>query len=88
MKPLIVDALASGKGSRLVTRDVIGAGQRTIAGIIESEGIETKIVTSDFFLNSTIDYSNFAGCFFKTFGKYGITFLTSGLVNYVYEGEG
>ena len=59
MKPLIVDALASGKGSRLVTRDVIGAGPRTIAGIIESEGFETKIVTSDFFLNSTFDCSNY-----------------------------
>ncbi len=59
MKPLIVDALASGKGSRLVTRDVIGAGPRTIAGIIESEGFETKIVTSDFFLNSVFDCSNY-----------------------------
>ena len=35
MKLLIVDALASGKGSRLTTRDVIGAGPRTVAGVLE-----------------------------------------------------
>ena len=36
MRPLIVDALASGKGSRVVTRDVIGAGPRAIAGVLEA----------------------------------------------------
>jgi len=49
---LIVDALAAGKGSRTVTRDVIGAGPRSIAGVIESRGFESKIVTSDKFLDS------------------------------------
>ena len=36
MRPLIVDALASGKGSRVATRDVIGAGPRAIAGVLEA----------------------------------------------------
>lgn len=36
MRPLIVDTLASGKGSRVATRDVIGAGPRAIAGVLEA----------------------------------------------------
>jgi len=36
VRPLIVDALASGKGSRVATRDVIGAGPRAIAGVLEA----------------------------------------------------
>ena len=36
MRPLIVDALASGKGNRVATRDVIGAGPRAIAGVLEA----------------------------------------------------
>ena len=43
MNPLIVDALAYGKGKRQATRDVIGAGSRTIAGVLESIGIEPTV---------------------------------------------
>ena len=43
MRPLIVDALAIGRGKRQATRDVIGAGPRSIAGVLESSGIEPRI---------------------------------------------
>jgi len=60
VNPLIVDALAAGKSSRIVTRDVIGAGPRSIAGIIESEGFEPKIVTSEIFLKTKFDSENYS----------------------------
>lgn len=43
MRPLIVDALACGKGSRVATRDVIGAGPRAIAGVLEASGHRPKL---------------------------------------------
>jgi len=43
MKPLIVDALASGRGEKASTRDVIGAGPRSVAGVLEGRGIEVRI---------------------------------------------
>ncbi len=43
VRPLIVDALAYGRGKRQATRDVIGAGPRAIAGVLESEGFEPQI---------------------------------------------
>ena len=50
MKPLIVDTLASGKGTRLTTRDVIGAGPRTVAGVLEKHGMEPTIVPVERYL--------------------------------------
>lgn len=50
MKPLIVDTLASGKGTRLTTRDVIGAGPRTVAGVLEKHGFEPVISPVERFL--------------------------------------
>lgn len=50
MKPLIVDALASGKGIRKTTRDVIGTGPRTIAGVLEVKGYEPKIIPVEQYL--------------------------------------
>ncbi len=47
MKALLVDALASGKGERKSTRDVIGAGPRVVAGILEMRGIETLIIEAE-----------------------------------------
>ena len=38
MKLLLVDALSAGQGSRKSSRDVIGAGPRTIAGVVEEFG--------------------------------------------------
>lgn len=50
MKALIVDALASGKGTRKATRDVIGAGPRTVAGVLEAHGHETRIAPVELYL--------------------------------------
>lgn len=50
MKPIIVDTLASGKGTRLTTRDVIGAGPRTVAGVLEKHGIYPEIVSVEKYL--------------------------------------
>ncbi|XRO77737.1 radical SAM protein [Methanocaldococcus sp. 10A] len=47
MKALIIDCLASGDGKRTLTRDVIGAGPRTVKGILQDEGIEAKIYPVD-----------------------------------------
>jgi radical SAM superfamily enzyme YgiQ (UPF0313 family) len=42
-----VDALSYGRGKRQATRDVIGAGPRAIAGVLESEGIEPRIAPAE-----------------------------------------
>lgn len=47
---LILDALASGEGKRLSSLDVIGAGPRLIAGILERFGLEYKIIRVEDFL--------------------------------------
>ena len=59
MKPLIIDALAVGKGRRIATRDVIGAGPRSIAGILEDEGIEPKIITAEKILQKPTQTKNY-----------------------------
>jgi radical SAM superfamily enzyme YgiQ (UPF0313 family) len=43
VRPLIVDTLASGKGTKYSTQDVIGAGPRTIAGVLEKKGLTPTI---------------------------------------------
>ncbi len=55
MKALIVDALASGKGARRATRDVIGAGPRTVAGVLEVMGHDAKITPVESYLKATDD---------------------------------
>lgn len=55
MKLLLVDALSAGQGSRKSSRDVIGAGPRTIAGVVEEFGIKPRIKTAEIFLE---DYDN------------------------------
>ena len=47
MKALIVDALASGKGERKSTRDVIGAGPRSIAGVLERKGVDVRVMEAE-----------------------------------------
>lgn len=47
MRPLIVDALASGRGERIATRDVIGAGPRGVAGVFEGRGIRVGICLAE-----------------------------------------
>ena len=44
LKILITDILASGKGLKTFTRDFIGAGPRTVAGILKSFDIKSRIV--------------------------------------------
>lgn len=47
---LILDALASGRGRRLSSLDVIGAGPRLLAGILEEFGIEYELLRIEDFL--------------------------------------
>ncbi len=49
---LILDALAAGEGRRLSSLDVIGAGPRTIAGLLEKFGIPYKIMRIEDYLRS------------------------------------
>ncbi len=44
---LIVDALAAGHGRRKSSRDSIGCGPRTIAGIFEANDLECRIIRSE-----------------------------------------
>ncbi len=56
---LIVDCLASGKGTRIATRDAIGSGPRTIAGVLEKLDLEPKIVPVQAILNHKIQLESF-----------------------------
>ena len=47
---LILDALAAGEGRRLSSLDVIGAGPRAIAGVLEMFGLEYEIYRVEDFL--------------------------------------
>jgi radical SAM superfamily enzyme YgiQ (UPF0313 family) len=51
VKPLIVDTLASGKGVKYSTQDVIGAGPRTVAGVLEKKGLTPTIKMVESYLN-------------------------------------
>jgi radical SAM superfamily enzyme YgiQ (UPF0313 family) len=51
MRILIIDALGAEKGFRRFTRDVIGAGPRMLAGILEKFSIPSQIMTAEQFLN-------------------------------------
>ncbi len=46
-KIAIVDATGSGKGKRRFTRDAIGAGSRSVYGVLEELGIEAKIFLAE-----------------------------------------
>jgi tRNA-2-methylthio-N6-dimethylallyladenosine synthase len=47
VKALIVDALASRKGERKASKDVIGAGPRALVGLLETRGIVASIVEAE-----------------------------------------
>ncbi|EHP88360.1 B12-binding domain-containing radical SAM protein [Methanotorris formicicus] len=49
MKALIIDCLATVDGKKLLTRDVIGCGPRTVKGILKNEGIDAKIAPLEYF---------------------------------------
>ena len=59
MNPLVVDANATGAGVKRVTLDVIGAGPRTIVGVLERRGIQAQIKTAEEVLRSK---DAFSGC--------------------------
>jgi radical SAM superfamily enzyme YgiQ (UPF0313 family) len=59
VKPLIVDALASGRGRRRVTRDVIGAGPRSLAGVFEGRGVYPCVVRVEDALTGGFQFSDF-----------------------------
>ena len=48
MDVVVVDALAHGKyARRLVTVDVIGAGPRTVAGVLEQKGLSVDLYVAE-----------------------------------------
>jgi radical SAM superfamily enzyme YgiQ (UPF0313 family) len=47
MDVLIVDALGRGSGRRVVTVDAIGAGPRTIAGVLEGLGVSVELTVAE-----------------------------------------
>lgn len=55
IKAVIADCLARGSGKRLATLDVIGAGPRAIAGVLELHSINYDLYTGEYILkNSSI----------------------------------
>jgi radical SAM superfamily enzyme YgiQ (UPF0313 family) len=63
MKILIVDALGSERGARRFTRDVIGAGPRMIAGILQKFAIKSQVVTAEQFLETKKNSLDMNGLF-------------------------
>ncbi|MHA1503975.1 MAG: B12-binding domain-containing radical SAM protein [Candidatus Heimdallarchaeota archaeon] len=47
IRVLFVDATGSGKGKRIFTRVAIGAGARSICGVLESLNIDSKIILAE-----------------------------------------
>jgi radical SAM superfamily enzyme YgiQ (UPF0313 family) len=59
VRSLIVDALASGRGKRLATRDAIGAGPRTVAGVLEKAGQSPRIALAETMLEGSVEVEAF-----------------------------
>ena len=59
MRPFIVDALNSGKGKILSSKDVIGVGPRTVAGILESFGLKPRIALVEAILEGHLDFREY-----------------------------
>ncbi len=59
LKPLVVDALASGKGRRKTTLDVIGAGPRTICGVLEVNGFYPSLTRVETVLSGDFSVEGF-----------------------------
>jgi len=55
VNPLIVDALAAGRGRRTATRDVIGAGPRAVAGVLEGRGLRPRIAVAEVVLEGRVE---------------------------------
>lgn len=63
MDVLIVDALGAGKNYRRSTKDVIGAGPRSIAGVLERNSLNCRILLAEHFLTSKTVIDNFGVLF-------------------------
>jgi len=59
LKPLIIDALGSGKSGRRATLDAIGAGPRAVAGVLELKGLRPRIVVAEEFLKGGLNPKDF-----------------------------
>lgn len=59
LKPLVVDALAAGKGRRRTTLDVIGAGPRTICGVLEIKGMRPSLTRVETVLSGDFSVEGF-----------------------------
>jgi radical SAM superfamily enzyme YgiQ (UPF0313 family) len=59
VNPLILDTLACGHGKRVTTRDVIGAGPRSIAGVLEGKKLKPRILPAEAIIQSGIDIQKF-----------------------------
>ncbi len=57
---LIVDALSAGSGRRVTSRDAIGCGPRTIAGVLEMLDVECRIARAEDVLDGRVRLRNFA----------------------------
>ncbi len=57
---VIVDMLAHGPGRRRVSMDVLGAGPRTIAGVLEKNRVQPRIIPGEVFLENPIDPDDYS----------------------------
>ncbi|MEM1921382.1 MAG: radical SAM protein [Desulfurococcaceae archaeon] len=55
IKFLVIDALARASGSRYATHDVVGAGPRIVAGIIEHYGYNVDLKAYELFIENEVD---------------------------------
>ncbi len=53
---LVVDAFGTGGKERLLSRDVIGAGARTVASVLEDEGYDVKLVMYEDITRQDVDF--------------------------------
>jgi len=59
IKALIVDCLARGGGKRYATVDVVGAGPRAVAGVLEAEGVSYDLTTAEAVLAGEVDVAGY-----------------------------
>ncbi len=56
---LIVDALSAGRGKRVTSRDTIGCGPRTVAGVLEENGINCRIKRAEEILHGRVKLTRY-----------------------------
>ena len=63
MRAIVVDVLARVHGKRMVTVDVIGAGPRVVAGILEHVGVEAEIYPLEVVEKGFVDLEEYDAAF-------------------------